>query len=98
MSTGERRVIRKCCGRDFQGWGAWSSHQRWHGRMQVKQRERLHETAFEHAAADRDCGREWVCACGACKEVRSECADGKEGRSLLSSPAYSSPERRADRR
>jgi hypothetical protein len=28
-------------------------------------------TAREHATGDRECGREWVCACAACKRTRT---------------------------
>jgi hypothetical protein len=28
------------------------------------------ETAKKHAAADRACGREWTCQCGACRRTR----------------------------
>jgi hypothetical protein len=28
-------------------------------------------TASEHAQADAACGRAWVCACGACRQVRA---------------------------
>jgi hypothetical protein len=28
------------------------------------------KTAERHADADKSCGREWVCACGACRRVR----------------------------
>ncbi len=28
--------------------------------------------AVEHAHADKRCGREWVCACGACNIIRRE--------------------------
>jgi hypothetical protein len=31
-------------------------------------------TAIEHAAADKRCGREWECACGACGTIRAEIA------------------------
>jgi hypothetical protein len=27
-------------------------------------------TAIMHAEADQDCGREWSCACGACRTAR----------------------------
>lgn len=29
------------------------------------------EVARDHAAADAACGREWVCACAACRTVRA---------------------------
>ena len=28
-------------------------------------------TAFSHQDADKACGREWVCACAACRIVRA---------------------------
>ena len=30
------------------------------------------ETAKEHAAADKRCGRKWVCQCAACRQTREE--------------------------
>lgn len=29
------------------------------------------DVAVEHVAADRACGREWVCACAACRATRA---------------------------
>jgi len=30
----------------------------------------LQKTANEHASADKNCGRAWVCQCGACRIIR----------------------------